>query len=219
MCRSLAEGGRRCPAGQSPGHNARRRARRTLARLGAAGVPAELAAASRERFFWWDRGEATACAPSRVRPVTDPTSVMWKPAGGLWTAPALDDDGPISVPATAGIHTAWTDFVAGNGDDDDVAGGSHLTEVAAAGDAVVVRIATDEDVAAASRRWPLRVETQVETVDGWSYEAMVRDGVHAVDIIPSSRPASLRYGFDAPTRLWLTPAKVCLRERIALSWA
>lgn len=223
MCRSLAEGGRRCPAWHRPGHNAMRRARRTVERLKSAGIMTSLANESDERFYWWDRGSGAVCARSKIKPLRDPRAVPWKPEGGLWTAPALSGDLQSTASTHSGFHTSWTDYVAAEElHDPGAPTRGNLTEISPAYDAVVVRISTADDLGAARRRWPLTVaSSDGETIAGFSYRAMQRDGVDAVDIAPTPETAArgaLLYAFDAATRLWLTPHKHCAGERTPLRW-
>lgn len=220
MCRSCGDGGRRCPGRSAQrahaAHNGRRRAWRSLQRLEAGGITAgrgpELGP-----VYWSDGGSGARLARSKLRPVQDPDSVLWKPTGGLWTAPPLPDAEPPAVAPVTGFHTTWTDWRAREYED---GGTGALTAVHPSASSVVVHVTTAADLEAIRQRWPLRVETAVETIDGFSFEAMCRDGVDALRVDPaaSSPPiGDLLYGWDVDTVFWLNPAKVTLGRRVSVS--
>lgn len=220
MCRSCAEGGRRCPSGSRShahaAHNGRRRAARLVTRLRAAGLDARRAADG-PTMYWWDRRHSRGLSPSRVGPIRDPRGEPWKPDGGLWAAPALatDPDDPASAPHD-GFHTTWTRFLA-----DDEPGDGHLTVLRPAAAAVTLQLGSEQDWAAACRRWPRTVTTSLgDTLRGFSFEAMRRDGVDAVHVPPGPLLAHQGplYGWDEHSEVWLNPTRVRAGARTRVRW-
>jgi hypothetical protein len=217
MCRSCADGGRRCPASAraTARHNGRRRAFRLIHRLSAAGIGAGLAA-EMPTEYWWDAGEKYRLEPARARAIRDPQRDLWKPEGGLWSAPRLGRV-PVS-PAAEGFHTTWTDFEAC-----DEAGTGTLTELEPADTAVVVRLTTPADVQCACARWPHAIEVDAaigypRIVTGFSFEAMRTEGVDAVHVDGSALGTPLLFGWDVESSVWLNPGKAAAGRRIPVAW-
>lgn len=217
MCRSCADGGRRCPGQFAPhgaaAHNARRRAARTVHRLTTAGIDARRAVDS-PRLYWWDGGTGAAFSQSKVSRLRDPAGLPWKPAGGVWAAPLTET---CAAPPSAGFHTTWTDYFA-------IEAMGHrgtLTELTPAAGTVAVHLSSDDDIRTLMGRWPLTVETAWgEEIGGFSYEAMRADGVDLVYVHtgPLLAHASLLNGWDVESAVWLNPGKARPGKRTHTEW-
>lgn len=169
-------------------------------------------------MYWWDRGAGTKVTRSRAARIRDPDSVLWKPDGGLWAAPRLSADAAPSTEATRGFHTTWTAYQA-----EFKVGTGRLTELVPSASAVVVCLKTEDDVRAACARWPRTVEVDAEiglprTIRGFSFEAMLREGVHAVHVSGEALGDDLLYGWDVESTVWLDPGKVEAGERASVAW-
>lgn len=216
MCRSLAEGGRRCPGQhedcQVAAHNGRRRAVRAVRRLRQAGVAANRATED-PPLYWWST-ETEPPALSRAAAVKDPTSELWKPRGGLWAA-SVSADQHAPKPGE-GFHTHWTAWRAAEG----YGGRGYLTRLNPSSSAVAVHLRTEDDFAAATRRWPRSIDTPLGTVAGFSFEKMRRDGVDVVHVHtgPLTGLTGRLNGWDADSAVWLNPHKAQPGGQTSVAW-
>lgn len=210
MCRSCAEGGRRCPeteksreAGKaaSTRYYKRGKARLLIAQLSDHGIRAMDDSAIPPTYHVGRAGEPLALDEDREIVHGEYASVD-KPSEALWTAPGrVDSDG--------GVKTAWTDWSAienggsGGGDNECI----HV--VRAQPGAVVVSVEANEDAEALLSKYQTQ-DKYGRPFHDWA--AMKRDGIDGVYLSPKAVPETwargkaLRqfYGWDASSVAWLS---------------
>lgn len=176
MCRTCADGGRRCPSSktsQQQGRAAasryyqRGKARRKIAELADAGIPAVGDDDMPATFHQHAPDQPVSLDGNRA--LTNPhRAAPDKPSGALWTSPGRTD-------ADGKIKTAWTDWAAR----EDYGKGGQLAEVTAHPGAVVVTIDSPDDAEALMSKYG------TEDVDGkrsFDWAAMREDGIDGVHV-------------------------------------
>lgn len=170
MCRSCAEGGRRCPRtdrtarrerAASRRYYQRGQARRRIAELGDVGIPA-VTDLDLPATFHTPQGDSWEL--DHDQQVENPTTSTEGPQGALWTAPGRQNTG------TRGPQkTAWTDWT--HQHDPDTVPGS-VTRIEPQPGTVVVCLDTPDDAE--------NLRAQYGRGDGFDWDAMRRDGIDGV---------------------------------------
>ena len=213
MCRSCAQGGRRCPRSESTRTQERAAsaryyqrgiARRKVAQLADAGISAITDLDMPATFHQHKEGEPLDLAAG-TREVTNPESASPdKPQGALWTAPGRID-------AEGATKTAWTDWSAQNGYSGTE---GRLVEVKARPGAVIVHIGERDDAQHLMDRYGT---TDIYGEPAFDWEAMRRDGIDGVYFSDSMANTSLTdrshasgnfYAWDADSVTWLSTENV-----------
>lgn len=209
MCRSCAQGGRRCPRSESTRTQERAAsaryyqrglARTKVAQLADAGIPAITDLEMPTTFHQHKEGEPLDLAAGE-REVTNPEGASPdKPQGALWSAPGRID-------AEGATKTAWTDWSARN----EYSGTEgRLIEVTAKPGAVIVHVGEGDDALHLMDRYGT---TDSEGNPSYDWEAMRQDGIDGVYVSDTmanpgppdrSHPSGNFYGWDAESVTWLS---------------
>lgn len=209
MCRSCAEGGRRCPpteqsreAGKaaSTRYYKRSKARLLIAQLSDHGIRAMDDTAMPPTYHVARSGKPLDLDDGGEVDVAE-YALPDKPTGALWTSPGRVEQG-------GAVKSAWTDYDARESGSARPAESLHV--VRAQPGAVIVSIETPEDAQALMDRY----ETQDQRGEkAFDWVAMKRDGIDGVYVSPSAVQGNSGhlgtafgnlYGWDASSVAWLS---------------
>lgn len=222
MCRSCAEGGRRCPKTEHTRANERAAARRYYLRSKAREIIALLRDAGIPAM------DDLQCPPTyHVGQQLDLERApqhheLWLKPAGLWTSPGRVDQ-------TRAVRTAWADWCASEDLDNDKPDGiRQMFEIRPTPGAIVVRLETPADIrafgsiyfhqlaatgdgnpVAIGRAWQRLPQTGVDAV------FLAADGVRAAQDIAAGRPRETDPGWHAALSLsaWDTSSVCWFRNR------
>lgn len=217
MCRSCADGGRRCPltddsreAGKAAATRYYRRgkARLLIAQLSDHGIRAMDDTSMPPTYHVARSGKDLDLDDGRevgLSTIARPD----KPTGALWTAPGrIDKDGAVK--------SAWTDYDAQEGGSKRPAKEMHVVRTQPG--AVVVSIDSPEDAQALMDRYETRDTAGSRSFD---WVAMKRDGIDGVYASPDAVQGNLNhkdqafanfYGWDASSVAWLSNDNISVDE-------
>lgn len=209
MCRSCAEGGRRCPTTETTRRNGRAaaaryyqrgKARRKIAELADAGIPAIGDQDMPATYHQHPKDQPLNLTSASGGATNSTSSSIDKPEGALWSAPGRSD-------AEGNIKTAWTDWAA----QEDYATSGALTELKPQPGSVIVTIDSPNDAQNLLNAY------NVENPDGtksFDWEAMRNDGIDAIHVtdnmaaqtsqhIGTDHPAGKLHEWDTASTAWL----------------
>lgn len=228
VCRSCAEGGRRCPRDAatrtaerkaSSRYYQRGRARKKIAELADAGIPAIGDEDMPTTYHKYGEGRAPDLGnPHRL--YNQEGGVSDKPGGALWASPGrVSDDGSVK--------TGWTDWAARElyGGFSESDGG--MVEVKPTPGAVVVCVNEPEDWENLVARYP-RDSDDPDTAPELDWTAARADGIDGVYVDrkmatigsryethgPNAHPVSRLYGWDVAQVGWLSTEKIEVGESV-----
>lgn len=217
MCRTCAEGGRRCPLTEksresikaaSTRYYKRGKARLLIAQLSDHGIRAMGDGAMPPTYHAARSGSPLDLDEGREVELSE-IAVPDKPRGALWTAPGrIDSEGAVK--------SAWTDY-------DATEGGSNrpskaLYVVRPQPGAVIVSIETPEDATALMNHYEAHDSRGERSFD---WVAMKRDGIDGVYASPDAVQGNMHhtgqafgnlYGWDASSVAWLSNENISVDE-------
>lgn len=196
MCRSCAEGGRRCPTTQRTLRNGRAaasryyqrgKARRKIAELADAGIPA-VGDQQMPAGYHQLANDQPLDLSGANRELKNSRSILPdKPEGAVWTSPGrANSDGTI--------NTAWADWSARNDYDN---GNGSFAEIQPQPGSVIVLVETPQD---AQNLMDTYGSTSPDGVQSFDWQGMRNDGIDAVHVnedMASGGAAYAREGEDA----------------------
>lgn len=218
MCRSCSDGGRRCPgseASKEQGRAAanryyqRAKARRKIAELADAGIPALGDDDMPTTFHQHAPDQPVVVDDSRT--LTNPDrAIPDKPSGALWSSPGrIDADG--------NTKTAWTDWAA----QEDYGKGGQLAEISARPGAVIVTIDSPSDAEALMGKYGTQDVDGKRSFDWVAMREDGIDGVHVSDAVARGQAyvgrgdgtaVSNLHGWSAGSVAWLSSDRLEVGE-------